>query len=103
MCVASFVGPRIWDTIPKVCQNTNWLLFFKENIKKWFLKTALVEFAKILKQAKIILIFKKGDQQDCNNNLSHSYKILVKLLKNSFTGSFTDFLNLIILPQSPLN
>lgn len=32
---ASFIGPRIWDTIPEVCQNTNSLLAFKENIKKW--------------------------------------------------------------------
>ena len=32
---ASFVGPRIWNTLPKVCQNTNSLLVFKENKKKW--------------------------------------------------------------------
>ena len=32
---ATFFGPRIWDIISEVCQNTNSLLVFKENIKKW--------------------------------------------------------------------
>ena len=32
---ASFIGSRIWDTTPGVCQNTNSLFIFKENIKKW--------------------------------------------------------------------
>ena len=32
---ASFIGPRIRDTIPEVHQNTNSLLVFKENVKKW--------------------------------------------------------------------
>ena len=31
---SSFVGSRIWDTIPEMCQNTNSLLIFEENIKK---------------------------------------------------------------------
>ena len=31
----SLVGARIWDTILEMCQNTNSLLVFKENIKKW--------------------------------------------------------------------
>ena len=33
--MASFVCPRIWITIPEVCQNTNSLLVLKGNIKKW--------------------------------------------------------------------
>ena len=33
--MASFVCPRIWNTIPEVFQNTNSLLVLKENIKKW--------------------------------------------------------------------
>ena len=51
-------------------------------------------FPKILKQARIIPIFYKGDQQDCNNYRPISLSQNVsKLLKNSFIGSFTDFLN----------
>ena len=63
------------------------------NLIKLSFSTGL--FPKILNQAKIIPIFKKGDQRDCNIiNLSRSYRILVKSLKNLFVGSFMHFLNL---------
>ena len=41
-------------------------------------------FPEILKTAKVILIFKKGDQQYCNNyRLISPYQMQVKQLKNS--------------------
>ena len=54
-------------------------------------------FPKILKQAKIISIFKKGDQQDCNNYtpislLSNISKIIEKLVHRQLYG-FLEFNN----------
>ena len=56
-------------------------------------------FPKILKQAKIIPIFKKGDQQDCNNYrpislLSNISKIIEKLVHRQLYGllEFNNFL-----------
>ena len=50
-------------------------------------------FPKILKQAKVIPIFKKGDQQDCNNYrpvsfLSNISKIIEKLVHRQLYGFF---------------
>ena len=57
-------------------------------------------FPKILKQAKIIPIFKKGDQQDCNNYrpislLSNISKIIEKLVHRQLYG-FLEFNNFYI-------
>ena len=54
-------------------------------------------FPKILKQAKIIPIFKKGDQQDCNSYrpitlLSNISKIIEKLVHRQLYG-FLEFNN----------
>ena len=60
-------------------------------------------FPKILKQAKIIPIFKKGDQQDCNNYrpislLSNISKIIEKLVHRQLYG-FLEFNNYLYTNQ----
>ena len=60
-------------------------------------------FPKILKQAKIIPIFKKGDQQDCNNYrpislLSNISKIIEKLVHRQLYG-FLEFNNFLYTNQ----
>ena len=60
-------------------------------------------FPKILKQTKIILIFKKGDQQDCYNYISISIlsnisKIIEKLVNRKLYG-FLEFNNFLYTNQ----
>ena len=52
-------------------------------------------FPTFLNKLKLFQYFKKETKKTATIiDLSHSYQILVKLLKNSFIGSSTDFLNL---------
>ena len=36
--MASFIGPRIWNTIPEDCQNKDSLKVFEERMKKWIVE-----------------------------------------------------------------
>ena len=59
-------------------------------------------FPKIHKQAKIIPIFKKGDQQDCNRPISlllNSSKIIEKLINRQLYYGFLQFNNYLYTNQ----
>ena len=67
------------------------------------LSSSIGLFPKILKQAKIIPIFKKGDQQDCSNYrpislLSNISKIIEKLVHRQLYG-FLEFNNYLYTNQ----
>ena len=79
------------DSIPTIIKKL--LLKPLTNLINLSFSTGL--FPKILKQAKIIPIFKKGDQQDCNNYrpillLSNISKIIEKLVHRQLYG-FLEF------------
>ena len=92
LTVRKAVGP---SSIPKIILKQFKMLRSKPlaNLTNLSFSTGL--FPKILKQAKIIPIFKKGDQQDCNNYRPISLlSNISKIIENLFIGSFMDFLNL---------
>ena len=53
----SYIGPKLWETVPSSIRELDSLDSFKKSIKKWIPKTALVACARTMSK---ILVFSKS-------------------------------------------
>ena len=46
--IVSFIGPKIWDTLPNSCKDATSLKSFKENLKRWIPENCPCRLSKLI-------------------------------------------------------